>query len=229
MTQARRLIEDGPISPDIVDRIAALPVYEAVGRALDVGISSTALVFLSPLWLAIALVVRLSSPGPALFRRTMIGRGGRPFTYYKFRSMVAGDDRHHTDWLHSFVTADAPYAGVHFKVTNDRRVTRVGKLLRQTSLDEVPQLINVLKGEMSVVGPRPPIPFEFGLYDDRARRRLAVKPGITGLYQVTARSQVPFSSMLAIDLDFIERRSVGLYLSIILRTFAAVVSGKGAG
>jgi lipopolysaccharide/colanic/teichoic acid biosynthesis glycosyltransferase len=217
------------IHSEVAERAPSRPLSDAITRGLDLAIATTALLLLSPLWLAVALVIRLSSPGPALFRRTMIGQGGRPFTYYKFRSMVAGDDRHHTDWLRAFVTADAPYSKGEFKVTGDRRVTRVGRLLRRTSLDEVPQLINVLKGEMSVVGPRPPIPFEFGLYDEKARQRLAVKPGITGLYQVTARSRVPFSGMLAIDVDFIERRSIALYLLVVARTFAAMWSGRGAG
>jgi lipopolysaccharide/colanic/teichoic acid biosynthesis glycosyltransferase len=207
----------------------APPSYEALKRALDLSIAAFILVLLSPLWLLIAAAIRLSSEGPALFRRGMVGRGGRPFTYFKFRTMREGDDSHHREWLHAFVTRDAPYAGADFKVRDDPRVTGIGALLRRLSLDEVPQLLNVLRGEMSVVGPRPPIPYEFSLYDDRAKQRLAVKPGITGLYQITARSSVPFSTMLQIDLDYIARRSLGLDLSIILRTPVAMLNGRGAG
>lgn len=208
---------------------AAQPWYDTVKRLLDLAVAAFILVVLSPAWLVIGGTVLLSSRGPAIFRRTMIGKGGRPFTYFKFRTMLEGDDSHHREWLRAFVTNDAPYDGGDFKVRDDPRVTKIGALLRRLSLDEVPQFINVLRGEMSVVGPRPPIPFEFDLYDDRAKRRLAVKPGITGLHQVTARSSVPFSTMLQIDLDYIERRSLQLDLSIMLRTPIVMLSGRGAG
>ena len=210
-------------------RAAPRPVYEAVSRALDVAVAAAALVLLGPLWLAIAVLIRATSPGPALFRRTVAGRYGRPFTYYKFRSMVEGDDGHHRAWLREFVTSDAAYQGGRFKVVGDRRITPVGRVLRRLSLDEVPQLVNVLRGEMRIVGPRPPILAEYELYDDHARRRLAVAPGITGLYQVTARSSVPFSRMVAIDLEYIERRSLPLDLSIMLRTAGVMLTGRGAG
>jgi len=131
-------------------------------------------------------------------------------------------------YLDEFVTRDAAYRDGRFKVVGDPRVTPVGRVLRRLSLDEVPQLLNVLRGDMSIVGPRPPIAEEYALYDDRCRLRLAVKPGITGLYQVTARSRVPFSQMLAIDLDYIERRSIRLDVAIMLRTIAVMVSGRGA-
>jgi len=203
--------------------------YETIKRIVDVAIALVILVLLSPVWLLIALLVRATSPGPALFRNTMVGRGGRLFSYHKFRTMVAGDDSHHRQWLREFVTKDAPYKEGRFKVDADPRRTPVGKFLRRTSLDEIPQLIDVLKGDMSVVGPRPPVLYEFEVYDDTARRRLAVRPGITGLYQVTARSAVPFSRMLAIDLDYIARRSLWLDLKIILTTPWVMLTGKGAG
>ena len=205
------------------------PAYDLAKRALDVVIATVALAALSPAWIAVAVAIRLTSPGPALFRRTVVGRRGRRFTYYKFRTMVAGDDRHHTQWLREFVLRDASYMGREFKVTDDPRVTRIGRLLRRTSLDEIPQLINVVKGDMSVVGPRPPIELEYDLYEEHARRRLAVRPGITGLYQVSARSRVPFSGMLAIDLDYIARRSIWLDLSIMARTVTVMITGRGAG
>jgi lipopolysaccharide/colanic/teichoic acid biosynthesis glycosyltransferase len=142
--------------------------------------------------------------------------------------MVAGDDSHHRAWLREFVTRDAPYQDGTYKILGDPRVTPVGRVLRRFSLDEVPQLINVLKGDMSIVGPRPPLPLEFELYDEQARQRLAVLPGITGLYQIRARSQVPFSQMLAIDLEYVERRSLGLDLQIMMRTVGVMLAGRGA-
>jgi lipopolysaccharide/colanic/teichoic acid biosynthesis glycosyltransferase len=207
----------------------ARPLYEVASRAIDIVLAVAALLLLSPVWLTIALLIRTTSPGPALFRRAVVGKGGRQFTYFKFRTMVDGDDSHHRRWLHDFVSSDAPYRGSQFKVVGDWRITRVGRLLRRLSLDEVPQLVNVLKGDMSIVGPRPPILYEFELYNGDARRRLAVKPGITGLYQVNARSRVPFSEMLAIDLDYIRRRSLALDAVIMLRTIGAMLSGRGAG
>lgn len=208
---------------------AGRPRYEAAKRLVDIVVASAAIALLSPTWLLIGILIRVTSPGPALYRATVIGKDGRPFTYYKFRSMVAGDDRHHKEWLRDFVTRDAPYREGTFKVEADPRVTPVGRVLRRLSLDEVPQLINVLRGQMSIVGPRPPIPFEYDLYDEKAKRRLAVKPGITGLYQVTARSQVPFSRMLALDLEYIERRSLWLDVDIMLRTVGVMLAGRGAG
>ena len=202
--------------------------HAIASRLLDIVVASAVLVLGSPLWLAIAVLIRVTSPGPALFRRTVVGKDGWHFTYYKFRSMVVADDSHHREWLREFVTRDAAYRDGRFKVVGDPRVTPVGRVLRRLSLDEVPQLLNVLRGDMSIVGPRPPIAEEYALYDDRCRLRLAVKPGITGLYQVTARSRVPFSQMLAIDLDYIERRSIRLDVAIMLRTIAVMVSGRGA-
>jgi lipopolysaccharide/colanic/teichoic acid biosynthesis glycosyltransferase len=196
---------------------------------VDVALAAALLVVLSPLWLIIIAAIRFTSAGPALFRGTVVGQHGRRFMYFKFRTMMAGSDAHHREWLRQFVGSDAAYVGNEYKVRNDPRVTQLGRILRRTSLDEVPQLLNVLRGDMSLVGPRPPIEFEYELYDDTAKRRLAVKPGITGLYQVTARSKVPFSRMLALDLEYIEHRSVRLDLSIMLKTTKVMVSGRGAG
>jgi len=196
---------------------------------IDVAAASLALALLSPVWLVIGALIRATSSGPALFARTVVGKDGRSFTYYKFRTMRQGDDTHHRAWLREFVLRDSPYSGGDYKVRSDPRVTDVGKFLRRTSLDEVPQLLNVLRGDMSIVGPRPPIEYEYGLYDDRSKRRLAVKPGITGLYQVSARSRVPFSEMLKLDLEYIERRSIWLDLKIMLATPVVMISGRGAG
>jgi lipopolysaccharide/colanic/teichoic acid biosynthesis glycosyltransferase len=228
MSVDRSWPQDEPAPSEAVAWPRPKPAYDLLSRLLDVVVAAVVLVVLSPLWLAIAALVRTTSPGPALFRRTVVGKGGRRFTYYKFRSMVDGDDSHHREWLRDFVTRDAPYQEGRFKVIGDRRITPVGRWLRRLSVDEVPQLINVVRGDMSIVGPRPPILEEFHHYDATSRRRLAVKPGITGLYQVTARGRVPFSQMRAIDLDYIERRSLRLDLVIMVRTIAVMLSGKGA-
>ncbi|GAC1333756.1 MAG: exopolysaccharide biosynthesis polyprenyl glycosylphosphotransferase [Candidatus Dormibacteria bacterium] len=209
------------------------PGYDLLKRLSDVVISAGVLVVGSPLWLAIALAVRATSEGPALFQGPVIGKDCRIFTYFKFRSMVRGDDSRHREWLREFVRSDSAFGEAKgkqvYKAVDDPRITPLGAVLRRFSVDEVPQLINVLRGEMSLVGPRPPIPAEFEHYDDSARLRLGVKPGVTGLYQVTARSQVPFSGMLAIDLDYIGRRSTWLDFQIMARTVWVMLRGRGAG
>lgn len=209
--------------------------YAAAKRALDVAIVLFVLVIGLPVWLLIALLIKLTSPGPVFYRGVVMGRGGAPFRYYKFRTMVAGgDNTAHKQWLEQFVKQDAAFAqdanGKQvFKVVNDPRITSVGRTLRKLSLDEAPQMLNVLAGDMSLVGPRPPVPYEYEHYDDWAKQRLSVLPGITGLYQVTARSQVGFSGMAAIDLDYIRRRSLWRDLQIIVRTPIVMLLGSGAG
>jgi lipopolysaccharide/colanic/teichoic acid biosynthesis glycosyltransferase len=228
----RKMLEptSAPAVLPCLPRTGAL--YELSKRGLDLLIALVLLVAGLPLWLLIALAIKLSSRGPVLFSGRVVGRGGQEFTYYKFRSMRAGDDSHHRAWLREFVLKDRAYAHAAgravFKVVDDSRVTRLGGLLRRLSLDEVPQLLNVLRGEMSIVGPRPPIVAEFELYDERAKARLAVPPGLTGLYQVCGRGRVPFSEMLALDLDYIRRRSLALDISVILRTVWVVLCGRGA-
>jgi lipopolysaccharide/colanic/teichoic acid biosynthesis glycosyltransferase len=209
--------------------------YAAAKRALDVAVVLVVLVVGLPIWLLIALLIKLTSAGPIFYRGTVIGRGGQPFRYYKFRTMVAGgDNTAHKQWLEQFVKQDAAFAEDDsgkkvFKVVNDPRITSVGRTLRKLSLDEVPQMLNVLAGDMSLVGPRPPVPYEYEHYDDWAKQRLSVPPGITGLYQVTARSQVGFSGMVAIDLDYIRRRSLWFDLQIMFKTPIVMLLGKGAG
>ena len=209
--------------------------YAATKRALDVAVVLFVLVLGLPIWLLIALLIKLTSSGPVFYRGTVIGRGGAPFRYYKFRTMVTGgDNTAHKQWLEQFVKQDAAFAEDGsgkkvFKVVNDPRITPVGRWLRKLSLDEVPQMLNVLTGDMSLVGPRPPVPYEYEHYDDWAKQRLSVPPGITGLYQVTARSQVGFSGMVAIDLDYIRRRSLWLDMQIMLKTPIVMLLGRGAG
>lgn len=209
--------------------------YRTAKRTLDVLVAAAVLLLGLPVWLVIALLIKRSSPGPLFYRGTVIGRGGNPFRYYKFRTMITGGDNSaHKQWLEQFVKQDAafsegPGGQKVFKMVNDPRITRVGRVLRKLSLDEVPQMLNVLQGDMSLVGPRPPVPYEYEHYDEVAKQRLSVTPGITGLYQVTARSQVGFSGMAAIDLDYIRRRSIWLDLWIMLKTPLVMLLGKGAG
>ena len=199
-------------------------------RPLDVAAAAALLLLSSPFWLLVALAIRLDSPGPVFHVQPAIGKGGRVFRFYKFRTMRAGsDDGRHRRYLQAFVRGEPvdKESGV-YKMARDPRITRAGRLLRRASLDELPQLINVLKGDMSIVGPRPPLPYEYELYDDRARQRLAVRPGITGLYQITERSRAPFERMVEIDLDYVRRRSLWLDLSIMLWTPAAMLLARGA-
>ena len=212
-------------------------VYEAVKRIQDFTMALMALVFLSPLWLFFALVVKLTSPGPAIYKqKEALGRYGRRITMYKFRTMYADmDNAHHKEAIAKFVQGehldtiqkDGQKLRV-YKITHDPRVTPVGRFLRKSGLDEIPQLVNVLRGELSIVGPRPPLLYEYELYSKEHSRRLEVLPGITGLYQVTARSQVPFEKMVEIDMDYIRRRSYWLDLKIILMTPWVLITGMGA-
>jgi lipopolysaccharide/colanic/teichoic acid biosynthesis glycosyltransferase len=198
--------------------------YELAKRALDIIVALLALALLSPVLLLAALLIKLTSRGPVLFRGTVIGRYGRPFTYYKLRTMVVdGDDGAHRRFIQQFV-AQGPLR----KLVDDPRITPVGRWLRRTSLDEMAQMINVLRGQMSIVGPRPPVPYEYEHYTPYHQRRLAVPPGITGLAQVRARSRASFEEMVAIDLEYIRRRSLALDVVIMARTIWVVLSARGA-
>ena len=182
-------------------------------RALDVGVSSLLLVLVSPLLLAVAIGVRLDSSGPVLFRQTRVGLNGGEFTMLKFRSMCADAEQRLAGLAH------LNSGGSHLiRIPSDPRVTRLGAFLRRTSLDELPQLLNVLHGEMSLVGPRPQSPSEVALYTSLQRQRLSVLPGMTGLWQVTSRDNPSFDEWVRLDLDYIRRWSLGLDLKILLRT-----------
>jgi exopolysaccharide biosynthesis polyprenyl glycosylphosphotransferase len=192
-------------------------------RLFDVVGSALAILAHSPLLLLAAVAIRIESRGPVFYRSTRIGKNGRPFTFLKLRSMVDGADRtrHHVTHLNE---ADGPV----FKIANDPRVTRVGRFLRVTSIDEIPQFINVLRGEMSLVGPRPPLPAEVAQYEPWQLRRLDVLPGITCLWQISGRSRIGFQEWMRLDLEYIKHRSLGLDLKILLRTIPAVLSRDGA-
>jgi exopolysaccharide biosynthesis polyprenyl glycosylphosphotransferase len=197
--------------------------YETAKRALDVICALLLLPFLLPLFVLVAIAVKLSSPGPVLMKQKRVGRGGRVFDMYKFRSM-----RTVTEDIPEELRAQNEATGPMFKMREDPRITAVGRFLRRTSLDEIPQIFNVLHGEMSFVGPRPPLPREVPGYDEVQRRRLMVKPGITGLWQVSGRSGLTFDEMLRLDVRYIQRRSLLLDIIIMLRTIPCVIGGKGA-
>ena len=205
-------------------------------RAFDVMAVTLGLVVISPFLLVIAILIKLDSPGPVLYRQKRIGEHGHPFTMLKFRSMQAdADSRVHQAYVARLLEQnrglDPAKAGgpSSLKMEDDPRVTRVGKLIRKTSLDELPQLFNVLRGEMSLVGPRPPIPYEVELYKDWHKPRFEAIPGMTGLWQVRGRNRVSFDEMVRMDLDYIEHQSLWLDIKILAQTPLAVFTGRGAG
>ncbi|NMB75092.1 MAG: sugar transferase [Myxococcales bacterium] len=226
-----------------LDSLGGLPVLSPRGsnivglnwlikRLFDLAAAATLAVALSPILLSCALLVRLSSPGPVLFVQKRVGRRGREFPFYKFRTMVAGArDRQHQQVMEQVIRdgqapaqeGEAPL----FKMIDDPRITRLGRFLRRYSLDELPQLVNVLKGDMSLVGPRPALPYEVAMYSERARRRLEVFPGITGLWQVSGRNRLPFDAMIDLDIQYLENWSLGLDIRILARTLIAVFTQRG--
>jgi exopolysaccharide biosynthesis polyprenyl glycosylphosphotransferase len=195
----------------------------AAKRACDVLVAGLGLLALAPLLLAVALAIKLGSRGPVVFRQERIGLRGRPFTLLKFRTMVAGADRL-LEGLREQNEADGPL----FKLRHDPRVTSVGRFLRRYSIDELPQLVNVLKGEMSLVGPRPPLAAEVALYEEWQLDRLEVRPGITGLWQVSGRSELPFEEYVRLDLFYVENWSIAYDLFILSKTIPLLVSARGA-
>jgi lipopolysaccharide/colanic/teichoic acid biosynthesis glycosyltransferase len=207
-----------------------------IKQVMDIVGSTLILILCTPLLLMIALAIKASSKGPVLFRQQRVGQYGKSFTFLKFRSMhTDNDDSVHKEYAAKLIAGEAESEQSNgngeriFKLTNDTRVTRVGKLLRRTSLDELPQLVNVLKGDMSLVGPRPAIPYEVAAYQTWHRRRvLQVKPGITGLWQVTGRSSVKFDEMVRLDLRYATSWSPWLDVKILMRTPRAVIGGAGA-
>jgi lipopolysaccharide/colanic/teichoic acid biosynthesis glycosyltransferase len=209
--------------------------YERAKRVLDVTVALTSLILLSPILLLMAALIKLTSPGPVFYRGTVHGRYGAPFTWHKFRTMIAdGDDKIHRQFIEAYVSesrgGDAPAAaaGGLYKLTPDPRVTWIGAFLRKTSLDEMAQMFDVLRGDMSIVGPRPPVPYEYQMYTEEDMDRLNVLPGITGLAQVRARSKCSFAEMVALDREYIAHSSIALDLRIILETIGVVLLGKGA-
>ena len=204
---SRRMLAAAEIAQETLHRVLAL----------------LALVVLLPVLVAVALVVRLDSSGPALFRQVRVGRNGREFVVYKFRTMRTDAEALFDQVLHL-----NEHDGLLFKVRQDPRISNAGRWLRRFSLDELPQLWNVARGDMALVGPRPPLPREVARYDARTARRLDVKPGLTGIWQVSGRSDLPWEEAIRLDLTYVEERSLALDVRIIARTVGAVLSGRGA-
>ena len=222
--------------PDLEKRQESNRLGRATKRLIDVLGSLSLLAILSPVFLMIAAAIKLTSRGPILFQQKRIGEHGTPFTFLKFRSMYMNNDSsEHREYVRKLIAGQAEKKSANgngtgvFKLTNDSRITPVGRILRRSSLDELPQLINVLRGEMSLVGPRPPVPYEVEAYATWHRRRLLeAKPGITGLWQVYGRSRVEFDDMVRLDLRYARDCSPLLDLKILLQTPRAVMSGDGA-
>jgi lipopolysaccharide/colanic/teichoic acid biosynthesis glycosyltransferase len=201
----------------------------AVKRTLDLLLATALLLVFAPLMLALAVAVRLDSPGGAVFSQLRVGRDGRTFRMYKLRSMrVDADDAQHVDYVRRLIHGEAVAQDGMFKLTCDPRVTRVGRILRRYSLDELPQLWNVVRGDMSLVGPRPALPREVELYDQQAMTRLAVKPGLTGLWQVSGRCELNFAQMIELDRSYWQEWSLRLELSILARTPLVALTARGA-
>lgn len=229
---------DGPadpaLYPDQAPKTGCERVALAAKRLMDIAGSLVLLAGLSPLLLAIAAAIKLTSKGPVLYCQERMGHRGKRFTFLKFRSMALGNDEGiHKDYVRQLIgTNDAGAEHCNaavYKLTNDPRVTPVGRLLRRTSLDELPQLFHVLSGKMSLVGPRPPIPYEVACYEVWHKARLVVaKPGITGLWQIRGRSRVKFDDMVRMDLEYSRSWSLWLDIKIVLQTPSAIVSGEGA-
>ncbi len=221
--------------PDLYRENSTKNAARLIKRAIDIVGSLAVLIFASPLYLAIAIAIKLTSKGPILFRQERIGQYGVCFTFLKFRSMYfLNDSKIHQEYVRRFISGkdeckQADGNGGVYKLKADPRITPVGRFLRRTSLDEFPQFFNVLRGEMSLVGPRPPIPYETEAYDIWHRRRFfEAKPGITGLWQVQGRSKVTFDDMVRLDIRYSRNWSLGLDLKIILETPRAVFFGGGA-
>jgi exopolysaccharide biosynthesis polyprenyl glycosylphosphotransferase len=227
-----------------IDQIGVLPMIRLfreplsssarmLKRTFDIVCSALAIVLLFPLWLLLALLIKLGSKGPVFYTQERVGMDGRLFLLYKFRTMIAdADPELHREYQRAFIAgrAEANLGNAQkptYKLLADPRITPVGKLLRRTSLDEVPQLLNVLMGDMSVVGPRPPIPYEVEAYELWHRKRLDMKPGLTGLWQVSGRNRLPFEEMVRLDLFYIENWSLLLDLQILLRTGFVMIGREG--
>jgi lipopolysaccharide/colanic/teichoic acid biosynthesis glycosyltransferase len=223
--------------PDLSKRDSANKLFTTIKRVMDVVGSVLAIVIFSPLFFSIALAIKLTSKGPVFFRQKRIGQHGVPFVFLKFRSMYVNNDTSvHKEYVRQLIAGEAEPKlspdgngeGV-YKLTKDARITRVGRIIRRLSLDELPQFFHVLHGEMSLVGPRPPIAYEVEAYDIWHRRRvLEAKPGITGLWQVNGRSRVKFDDMVRLDLKYATTWSPWMDVKILLRTPAAVLFGEGA-
>lgn len=238
----RTPVSDGPAAdmkfyPDLTEGSSTKGAAQTVKRIIDILGSSALLLVFGPVLAALAIAIKLTSKGPVIFRQDRMGQFGARFKCLKFRTMYANNDpKIHQEFVQKFIAGQkdarngsGENAETVFKITNDPRVTPIGRFLRKTSLDEFPQFWNVLRGEMSLVGPRPPVPYEFQVYDTWHRRRvLEVKPGVTGLWQVSGRSRTSFDDMVRLDVRYSQSWSLGLDIKILLATPRAVLGGDGA-
>lgn len=199
------------------------PMYTIAKRTFDLVVGSVVVVMLIPILPLIAFMIKLDSRGPVFFRQNRVGRDSRIFKFYKFRSMV-----HRADECRGDLTQQNEQEGPVFKIRSDPRITSVGRFLRRSSMDEIPQMFNVLKGDMSIVGPRPPLPGEVANYQPWHMGRLSVKPGITCLWQISGRSQIGFNEWMRLDMEYLKTRSFKTDLLIFLKTIPAVIARKGA-
>ena len=215
-----------------IETVKTSPNYTLLKRAIDLGITIMVLPMMIPLLALIALLIRFDSPGPALFKQKRVGKDGRVFEIFKFRTMTHNlDCSHHQAFMKAFVQGQIGNGNegqTVFKPFTDSQVTRVGRILRKTSLDELPQLLNILKGEMSLIGPRPNVLWEVEAYKEWHMERLSVLPGITGLAQVNGRSAISFDTIVQYDIDYARNQSLWLDMQILWKTFTSVVAGRGA-
>lgn len=205
--------------------------YKILKRILDLVGSAIAIIFFSPIFIIISICIKLTSKGPILFSQTRLGQNAKPFKYYKFRTMYFDiDPTLHQKFVKDLIEGKLLEIGEDslLKLKHDPRVTPFGRFLRRTSIDELPQFINVLKGELSLVGPRPPLPYEYEKYQKWHKERLSIEPGITGLWQVTGRSSTTFDEMVQLDIEYARKRSLILDIKILIKTMYIVISGKGA-
>jgi exopolysaccharide production protein ExoY len=223
MKRAERMTAQGLSA----DPWSALDGASRGARVLDLIVASLALIFFAPLMLGICLLVRLDSPGPVLFGQARLGRGGRTFVCLKFRSMVVDADRRLESLLAADADARAEWAATH-KLKRDPRITRLGSFLRTSSLDELPQLWNILRGDMAVVGPRPIVAGEVGYYGEHFASYKAVRPGITGLWQISGRNDTTYAERVALDVSYVQRKSLALDLRILFATIPAVILRRGS-
>lgn len=207
----------------VVWRISVATTY-FVKRMLDIIVSLAMIILLIPLFVAVAILIKLESKGGVIYRQIRVGKDGQHFTFYKFRSMFVDAEKRKSQILDQNDSSD----GVIFKMKNDPRITRIGRFIRKYSIDELPQLFNVLEGSMSLVGPRPPLPTEVAQYTLDERKRLHIKPGITCIWQVSGRSDIPFKKQVLLDEQYIKNHGLLKDIAILLKTIPAILTGKGA-